>query len=396
MHICFVAIDYHQPDQGGGIASYTHALGQELCRRHHRVTIIAKGNHREWRIVDGLHVLIWPFGNLSWYLYRARFFTNWLMLPIRELEWSWSIRRAIQEVRREVEIDIIEGGESGNQFLDHPVIRTHGAQYLFSKYTGERLTLGLKLSHQLELRALRKARMVTSPSRFQATELAADLGWPSHQIRTIPNPVAAWTLEESQDAQTPPDPAAPLILYTGRLQSVKGIMVLLRSVASVARVFPKVQYVLAGARHISISDAALKQTLTEQGGADHVTLLGHVPWRELADWYRRATIFVMPSYYESFCISCVEAMAFGIPVVATTAGGLPEIVEDGVTGILVPPGDPQALAEAILRLLGDPDLRRRMGEASRERVNAKFSTEHVADQTIAVYAECLQRPQPSA
>lgn len=391
MHICFVAIDFHQPDQGGGIASYTRALGQELVRRHHRVTIIAKGKRCEWRTVDGLRVLIWPFGNLSWYMYRMRLFNNWLMLPVRELEWSWSIKQAIQVVRQEAEIDVIESCESGNQFLDHPVIRTHGAPHLFSKFTGEKMTLGLKLSHYLELRSLRAARLVTSPSRFQAAQLGAELGWSSGQIRGIPNPVAAWALEESRCPPRSPDSTAPLILYTGRIQSVKGSLVLLQSVSPVARAFPDVQYVLAGARHMSISESVLNQVLAEDGRADHVKLLGHVPWQELTDWYRRATVFVMPSYYESFCISCVEAMAFGIPVVATTAGGLPEVVEDGVTGCLVPPGDSEALAHAIIRLLRDPDLRRRMGEAGRACVRAKFSAEHIADQTLAAYAECLQR-----
>jgi glycosyltransferase involved in cell wall biosynthesis len=96
-------------------------------------------------------------------------------------------------------------------------------------------------------------------------------------------------------------------------------------------------------------------------------------------------VFVMPSYYETFGISCLEAMAFGLPVVATRAGGLPEVVEDGVTGLLVPPGDTHALAEAIGRLLRDPDLRRRLGEAGRERVLARFTAEHVVKEMIPVY-----------
>jgi len=119
-------------------------------------------------------------------------------------------------------------------------------------------------------------------------------------------------------------------------------------------------------------------------------MLGHVPWSELIKWYRKASIFVMPSYYETFGISAMEAMAFGLPVVATRAGGLSEVVEDGVTGFLVPPGDSQAVAEAIIRLLRDQNLRRRMGEAGRKRVLDEFTVDRVLVQTLNVYDAILR------
>jgi glycosyltransferase involved in cell wall biosynthesis len=116
-----------------------------------------------------------------------------------------------------------------------------------------------------------------------------------------------------------------------------------------------------------------------------VRLLGHVRWDQLAELYRSASVFVMPSFYETFGISVVEAMAFGLPVVATTAGGLPEVVENGVTGILVEPGDPQALSDALIQLLRDPDLRQRMSRAGQERVRAEFTVDQIAPQTLEIY-----------
>jgi glycosyltransferase involved in cell wall biosynthesis len=119
-------------------------------------------------------------------------------------------------------------------------------------------------------------------------------------------------------------------------------------------------------------------------------MVGHVPWQNLADLYRRASVFVMPSYYETFGISVIEAMAFGLPVVATKAGGLPEVVEDGVTGILVPPGDSEALGDALLRLLLDPVLRARMGQAGRERVRSEFTVDRIVAQTLDVYQSVIR------
>jgi glycosyltransferase involved in cell wall biosynthesis len=156
---------------------------------------------------------------------------------------------------------------------------------------------------------------------------------------------------------------------------------------SVVEQTPDVQLVIAGERHVSISERTLARVLDEDGIRPAVRLLGHVPWRQLPQWYRQASVFVMPSYYETFGISVLEAMAFGLPVVATSAGGLPEVVEDGVTGILVPPGDPRALSEAITGLLRDSRLRRRLGEAGRERVQTEFAVESIVDRTLDLYEQ---------
>jgi glycosyltransferase involved in cell wall biosynthesis len=88
-------------------------------------------------------------------------------------------------------------------------------------------------------------------------------------------------------------------------------------------------------------------------------------------------------------------MAFGLPVVATNVGGLPEVVQDGVTGILVPPKDPNALADAIVRLLRDPELRKRLGSAGRERVLSEFRTDRIVEQTLEVY-ESVRRSHLAA
>jgi len=231
---------------------------------------------------------------------------------------------------------------------------------------------------------VRRAAAITAVSAFQAKELAQDLSLPEKSIHVIPNPVSPILLQRAL-GQSRVEPAKPVVLYTGRIEMNKGSLELLRSVDRVASRFPDVEYVIAGARHNSIDDQMLNGALGVNGTHKHVRLLGHVPWQQLADLYRRASVFVMPSFYETFGISVIEAMAFGLPVVATRTGGLPEVVEDGVTGILVPTGDAEALADALIRLLRDPDLRQRMGQAGQERVRAEFTIDRVVSQTLAVY-----------
>jgi glycosyltransferase involved in cell wall biosynthesis len=120
-----------------------------------------------------------------------------------------------------------------------------------------------------------------------------------------------------------------------------------------------------------------------------VDFTGKVSLEELVRYYATAEVAVVPSLYEGFGLPAAEAMACGLPVVATTAGALPEVVEDGRSGILVPPRDHYALAGAIRRLLKDEPLRWAMGEEGRSRVEKNFSWEEAARKTLEVYREVL-------
>jgi len=125
------------------------------------------------------------------------------------------------------------------------------------------------------------------------------------------------------------------------------------------------------------------------GIAGVVHFAGYVPFADLPAIYSLADMFVFPSLYEGFGLPVVEAMACGTPVVATTAGALREIVEDGVTGVLVPAGAVEPLARAIKALLEDPERCRMMGEAGARRVQQRFSWQRTADETLALYEEVL-------
>jgi len=390
MHICYVAIDYHENDGGGGIASYVNAVGRELLRQGHQVTILANGKEHRATVADGINLIRMPFGNLHWYSYKLGL-PGGLVLPLRELEWSFNLRRSLARLMREEKFDVIEACEAALFFLKRGavktiplVVRLHGEQYVFAKYSGQAISPGESLLHRMELRSLRGADALTAPSSFQAQEMTNELG--SNGIKVIPNPIDPWMLEQALNSQpVNTKQGHDTVLYTGRLQYAKGVLVLLEAVPMVAREHHKAQFVIAGARHTSIDDAALNGRLNLEDTSRHVTMPGHVPWRELVEHYRAAKVFVMPSYYETGGISVIEAMAFGLPVVATRAGGLSEVVEDGATGILVPPGDSKALADAICRLLRDSELRQRMGQAGRAAVLEKFTVDRLVSRTLAVY-----------
>ncbi|MGH7495313.1 MAG: glycosyltransferase family 4 protein [bacterium] len=126
------------------------------------------------------------------------------------------------------------------------------------------------------------------------------------------------------------------------------------------------------------------------GLTDCVTFSGAFPYSRLVDRYREAGVFVFPSVcQEAFGMPIIEAMACQVPVVATRSGGITEVVEDGSTGLLVERGDATALAQALMLLLANDELRRRMGTAARQRVRERFSWERIAADLYCEYERML-------
>jgi colanic acid/amylovoran biosynthesis glycosyltransferase len=206
---------------------------------------------------------------------------------------------------------------------------------------------------------LRRARVVVAPSTVLADE-ARDLG--ARAVAVIPSGV---DVAEEIGAEDEP----PFVLYAGRLSPEKGVLVLVDAADGIPLVI--------------VGDGPLREHVP---GAR-----GFVAHDELLKLYGRAAVVAVPSYREGFGVVCAEAMAHGRPVVASAVGGLLDLVSDGVTGIHVPPGDVPALRAALERLLADRELRRRLGEAGRERVRERFSWSAVIDSTLAAYADALRR-----
>lgn len=168
----------------------------------------------------------------------------------------------------------------------------------------------------------------------------------------------------------------------GRLTREKGHETLLRALPAVLEAAPDAVLLVVGS---GPEEGALRQLAVELGVAGNVVWAGWRPPRELPGIYAALAVAVVPSISEGFGLAAAEASAHGRPVVASCAGGLREVVEDGVSGILAAPGDAGALAAAISRLLGDPALARRLGEGGRSRVAGLFSVERFAGCTLAAY-----------
>jgi glycosyltransferase involved in cell wall biosynthesis len=206
------------------------------------------------------------------------------------------------------------------------------------------------------------------------------VGLPAGKVETIPYGLddlpPAWG--ENPSNEVPAD--ARVVLAVTRLTRQKGVDVAIRALPSTPEDAVLVVLGEGPERH------SLERLARELGIAQRVFLPGRVP--DVAAWLRRAALLVHPVRWEGFGLAVLEAMLAGLPVVATQVSSLPELVVDGETGLLVRPDDPAALAGAIARTLGQPEL----GAAGRERAIEEFSVERMASRTLALYTRLLSAP----
>ena len=295
------------------------------------VEVVSPASFRHFGIAYG-HGIV---GNL-----RAR---PWLVLLVPLF--LWNMRRAVPRDAELVHAHWLAAGAVAATLRKPFVVQVWGTD--------------LELARRVPWLArwiLRRAALVIAASTFLA-EQARSLG--AREVRVIPSGVAV--PEAVGEAEEPPH-----VLYVGRLSAEKGALELVAA--------------CAGLPLVVVGDGPLRAQVP---GA-----VGFVPPGELGAYYERAAVVAAPSLREGYGVAAREAMAWGRPVVASAVGGLTDAVEDGVTGLLVPPGDVQALRAAIVRLLGDPELRRRLGTAGRERA-PRFDA--AADALVEIYASPLRR-----
>jgi glycosyltransferase involved in cell wall biosynthesis len=242
-----------------------------------------------------------------------------------------------------------------------------------------------------------KPDVVVGCHEAQAQEVAPWVRAISPRSRVIAITNGVDTVAYSPPAGGVPDPRSPfrfgarhVVLIVGHLSEVKGYPAFLGATARIVSEVKDITFVALGGETTSPGYRTfLERRATELGIREHVHFLG---WREdVADVLRASDIMVLPSLAEGLPMAILEAMACARPVVATPVGGVPEAVVDGQTGLLVPSEDAPALAQAVLRLLRDPALARRMGDAGRRRAESLFSLDRVVSCVESLYEEITAR-----
>lgn len=224
-----------------------------------------------------------------------------------------------------------------------------------------------------------------------AQRLQERFGVPAHKIQVIPNAIDLTPFPDTvaEPRRGGDESGTVVVLTVARLDPQKDLGSLLAAAAQV----PDATFLIAGEGE---ERGRLETTARELGLAGRVRFLGFRG--DIPALLAACDLFVLPSRFEGLPLAVLEAMAAGRPVVATRIGGMDEAVVDGHTGVLVPPGDPAALASAIRALADDPARARRLGEAGRRRVRREFSADSMAGRVMAAYRELLAGrgfPQPA-
>jgi len=276
-----------------------------------------------------------------------------------------------------------------------PLVATlHGTQVneLRAAAAADRLILNHlatdSISVVMEGYVARKADMIITVSEENRRDVIEHYDIPSGKVRVVPNGIWPSRYEVS-------DMSRKEIVFLGRLHERKGVSDLISAMPAVLEEHPDHRLIIIGRGEL---EEDLARRIERMGLGEHVDLAGHLDDGQVRERLSHARLFVMPSLYEGFGMVMIEAMAAGLPVVATPAGAAPEIIRDGENGHLVDidlaTSDSEErrgrLADAITGALSDVEALRRMGSAARELVVNRFSWDRVARMTVDIYDELLE------
>jgi glycosyltransferase involved in cell wall biosynthesis len=375
MHIAFLTVEY-PPLPCGGIGTSIRNLASALVAHGHRVTIVGYG--RNWRCedADGIAVRFHEYPRV-----------RWIGLVLSRL----LMRQELCRMVRHEGLDVVEahdwlGPSAGLRVPCPVVIRCHGSATYFAHILGEKVRWSTRV---LETAALREADSIASVSRFTA-DVTKRLFGLNDTFRVIPNGIdlarfRAVSLEESE-----PD----LVLYFGTVVRKKGVLDLCMAFSIVATRHPQSRLLVVGrdsADRLTGSPstwALCEETLSEEA-RKRTTYVGPKPYDCIQEYVRKAAVCVFPSHAEALPLAWMEAMACAKPVVASNIGWATEMIEDGVSGILLHPADHEAWADAIIGILRDRDRAVALGTAARRVVEERFASEVVMEQSVKWYQEVI-------
>ena len=401
LRVALLSFNY-PPEQQEGVGRHTNLMARGLFELGHTVHVLTHSAQESISFYDGAYVHRVP--------YHLDRYQNLRHLPKVHHRLSYS--HAVHErlLRLILNDDI--------QLADTPVWQSDGfvtaragaLPVVVRPQTAVRQVAALEQQHdadtrliaEIEEELLRRATAIAPNSQATVRALHEYYGIaaPPDGFTVIPHGIEPAPEEAVRPFPLTGSPAARTVLYVGRLERRKGILDLFAAIPAVLKAQPAARFILAGADNSGADGFQRKTGLSYPAYfarqhpqlADRVVFLGHVTDAQLQELYQSCDLFVAPSLYESFGLIYLEAMNYAKPVIGCRAGGIPEVIDDGVGGLLVDPEAPEQLAAAILRLVASPTLLHEYGLAGRRRLLTHFTHVAMAQQFAALYRRVLASP----
>lgn len=392
MRILMLSWEY-PPRIVGGLGRHVWRLSTALAEAGHDVHVVTR-EHPDApaeQMLDGVHVLrvgeyppMVPFEDLI----------PWVMqfnTGVLERAASLLLGEPIDVVHAHDWLVAYAAAAVKNIFAAPLVATIHATEY--GRHQGYLPEPMNKLIHQVEWWLTYESRRTITCSQYMHDECRRIFELPAGKMDVIPNGVDLDAFERPEGADdfkaAQVKEGEKLIFFAGRLEYEKGVQTVLDALPIVRADVP-VRFVVAG---IGTHAKALRDHVERDGLGDVVEFLGFVDDEELRLWYAAADLAVVPSLYEPFGMVALETMASGTPCIAADTGGLRELVVHEATGLRFTPGDPASLAAAMLRLLTDKRLDKRLTVDARRTLNDSFSWPSIAARTAGVYERAITEEQ---
>jgi len=404
MKIGLVSAEYPPETDFGGLGSYIFKLAHALSALGHSVTVVSS-------TLQGKPLGPLTDGPVTVYrVPRPRHNLAGFGRSVNNILYSIRVNRLLARLIRQRKIEVIQFPEYRGEGVAYSffgrcpyVVRFSTPRWLveeLNRGSDRRVGIRTRINHAIDRWAentpARRGRAFIFPSRDLMNLMDRRVGLQGNR-RVIYPGVDAERFKPGAD----PDlrrkfgvEGSPTVLYVGRLEFRKGVHILADAAAGIVKQFPDVRFLFAGADSRSAPGggsmkAYMEQVATQNGIRNSFLFIGGVKHHEVERIYGLGDVLVVPSLYENLANVLLEGMAAGLPMVTTSGGGSPEVVTQGSNGLVVPPGDSQALAGALSELLADKAMRVRFSQNNRKKALEDLSLERMARETVEVFTELL-------
>lgn len=366
MKICMVISTPFPPEEGIGYHVYN--LSKNLIKRGHEVTVITRGFLKvEKSFLDGIKIIKTPFIPLY---------------PIHVNIHGLFVNNLLKSIEHKFDIINIHTPLSPIIKTNLPTISTiHTSVIENARHTEivDLKSLSAKImtklvSSSLISKLIKNSNLVATVANSVARELKKYYGFDKANV--VGNGV-----DEKLFKPIKKKGKEKYILYVGRLSYRKGLFDFLKVAKQICKNY-HIKFILVGKGEL---EGKLKERVRKENLQDKIIFLGHISRKKLIQLYQNATLLIMPSHYESGPLVILEAMSCGVPIVSTRVGIAPEVISNMKNGILVPVKSPKKIAEAIIKLLKNKGLRRKLGDNARKSILKKHTWKIVTDKYENLY-----------